>query len=89
MKSTNDSECAVVGVDGNCGFALLGPDLQAGEAEFVEVKQHPGETLADTQWMAAALAMKALRTRLNKPYLAYRLGFEVGYPADNAPGNNQ
>jgi len=29
-----------LGVDGNCGFALLGEDLQSGEAEFVEI-EHP------------------------------------------------
>lgn len=32
------SERAELGIDGNCGFALLGPDLQEGEAEFVEIE---------------------------------------------------
>lgn len=27
-------ERAVIGVDGNCGFALLGENLQEGEVEF-------------------------------------------------------
>lgn len=31
------SERAELGIDGNCGFALLGPNLQEGEAEFVEI----------------------------------------------------
>ena len=31
------NERAELGIDGNCGFALLGPDLQEGEAEFVEI----------------------------------------------------
>lgn len=30
------TERAELGVDGNCGFALIGPDLQVGEAEFEE-----------------------------------------------------
>lgn len=32
------SDRAELGIDGNCGFALLGPDLQEGEAEFVEIE---------------------------------------------------
>jgi hypothetical protein len=30
---------AQLGIDGNCGFALLGSDLQEGEAEFVEIAE--------------------------------------------------
>lgn len=30
-------ERVILSLDGNCGCALLGPDLQEGEAEFVEV----------------------------------------------------
>lgn len=29
---------ALIGVDGNCGFALLGENLQEGESEFVEIE---------------------------------------------------
>ncbi len=32
------NERAQLGIDGNCGFALLGPDIQEGEAEFVEIE---------------------------------------------------
>lgn len=32
------SERAQLGIDGNCGFALLGENLQEGEAEFVEIE---------------------------------------------------
>ena len=32
------SERAELGIDGNCGFALLGVNLQEGEAEFVEIE---------------------------------------------------
>jgi hypothetical protein len=31
-------ERAELGIDGNCGFALLGADLQEGEAEFVKIE---------------------------------------------------
>ena len=39
-------ERAEIGIDGNCGFALLGEDLQVGEAEFVEIKL-PAEASKD------------------------------------------
>ncbi len=29
---------AEVGIDGNCGYALLGPNIQEGECEFVEIE---------------------------------------------------
>lgn len=32
------SERAQLGIDGNCGFALLGENLQEGESEFVEIE---------------------------------------------------
>ena len=35
-------ERAELGIDGNAGFALLGDDLQSGEAEFVEIALPPG-----------------------------------------------
>lgn len=31
------TERAELGIDGNCGFALLGENIQEGEAEFVEI----------------------------------------------------
>jgi len=40
---------AQLGIDGNCGFALLGPDLQEGEAEFVEIAQVNRTTLPVTR----------------------------------------
>jgi hypothetical protein len=66
-------ERAELGIDGNCGFALLGEDLQAGEAEFVEVIP----TKAGLYWDqrgAAHEALRRLRVRLNKPDLSYFLG---------------
>jgi hypothetical protein len=46
---------AVLGIDGNAGFALLGGDLQEGEAEFVEVKQIGNEPLSAAECRAAKL----------------------------------
>lgn len=34
----NINDRAEFGIDGNCGFALLGENLQEGEAEFVEIE---------------------------------------------------
>lgn len=31
------AERAMLGVDGDCGFALLGENIQEGDAEFVEI----------------------------------------------------
>lgn len=38
---------AILSVDGNCGCALLGENLQEGEAEFVEIK------CSEPQWTKA------------------------------------
>ena len=40
---------AQLGIDGNCGFALLGPDLQEGEAEFMEIAEVDRSTLPNTR----------------------------------------
>ena len=40
---------AELGIDGNCGFALIGPNLQEGEAEFVEIAQVDRSTLPNTR----------------------------------------
>jgi cytochrome c2 len=42
-------ERAELGIDGNCGFALLGPDIQEGEAEFVEILPVNRATLPKTR----------------------------------------
>ena len=62
---------AQLGVDGSCGFALLGPDIQEGEAEFVEIQ--PGRE-PDNALTACKLALKKLRERLNTPELNYYFG---------------
>lgn len=67
------SERAELGIDGNCGFALLGPDIQAGEAEFVEITPTDRGEYWD-QRTAAFEALRRLRARLNKPELSYYIG---------------
>lgn len=82
-------ERAEIGVDGNCGFALLGADLQVGEAEFVEIEspteasQNPNR-YHDSEWCGAAdrasrRALAKLRERLGMDlragkWLSYFLG---------------
>lgn len=77
-------ERAELGVDGNCGFALLGENLQEGEAEFVEIDL-PVEASKDpnryhhSEWVAAAKvaagkAYRALKARLPDRQFSYFLG---------------
>lgn len=67
---------AQLGVDGNCGFALLGPDLQEGEAEFVEIQ--PGRE-PDNALTACKAALGKLRERLKLPELNYYFGASHPY----------
>lgn len=59
-------ERALIGIDGNCGFALLGENLQEGEAEFVEVVEVRGENIYKAQIRAATRAFRALEARLGR-----------------------
>jgi hypothetical protein len=67
-------ERAQLGVDGNCGFALLGADLQEGEAEFEEftgdVRTSEG---AQNAVRAARRAFNRLKARIDWP-ISYYLG---------------
>ncbi len=75
---------AEIGIDGNCGFALLGEDLQVGEAEFVEIKLPPGSSkdpnrYHKSEWVTAAkiaatAAYRALKARLPDHKFSYYLG---------------
>ena len=62
---------AQLGVDGNHGFALLGPNIQEGEAEFVEIQsgREPDNVLA-----ACKVALGKLRDRLKLPEMNYYFG---------------
>ena len=64
-------ERAELGIDGNCGFALLGESLQEGEAEFVEIAS-PGDTSA--QLTACKKALRALQARLGRTDFSYYFG---------------
>jgi len=76
-------ERAELGVDGNCGFALVGDDLQSGEAEFVEIALPTSDSKSPTryqksEWVraakrAATAAYKALKSRLGRD-ISYYLG---------------
>lgn len=82
-------ERAELGIDGNCGFALLGANIQEGEAEFVEIPavqpdnstHHERYTQENTasrdqaaQLSACKEALRRLRVRLGKPDLSYYFG---------------
>lgn len=77
-------ERAEIGIDGNCGFALLGADLQVGEAEFVEIalpaeaSKHPNR-YQNSEWVraakcAATTAYRRLKARLPDREFSYYLG---------------
>lgn len=52
-----------LGIDGNCGYALLGEDIQCGECEFVEIID-TGDQVND-QLLACKRALNKLRSRLS------------------------
>lgn len=71
--ATNPVRRAELGVDGNCGFALVGEDLQVGEAEFVEIQTDAPKPSARWERDAEIAATKALRK------LEARLGEKLSY----------
>lgn len=69
-------ERAELGIDGNCGFALVGADLQVGEAEFEEIRGtelNPDPTSAGAKKQAISRAFTRLKARIGKP-ISYYLG---------------
>jgi hypothetical protein len=64
---------AELGVDGKAAFALLGHDLQSGEAEFVGIRDGM-EPLSARQARAARNALANLRERLGRPDLGFFFG---------------
>lgn len=69
--SESNMRCADLGIDGNAGFALLGDDLQSGEAEFVTVQRRADETQHEAEVRAAFEAFEKLKARLRIPDLSY------------------
>ncbi len=77
-------ERAELGIDGNFGFAMLGANLQEGEAEFVEIalpaeaSRHPAR-YQHSEWViaatkAATAAYRRLKARLPDREFSYYLG---------------
>ena len=61
-------ERAILSVDGNCGCALLGENLQEGEAEFVEVAPRKDEQLHEAEIRACWATFKKLKSRIDRPF---------------------
>lgn len=59
-------ERAVLGIDGNAGFSLLGEDLQVGESEFVTVEPIGDELMSRAEIRAARQAHTNLEARLGR-----------------------
>lgn len=60
-------ERAEIGVDGNCGYALLGENLQEGEAEFEPIVPFKDETMYNAERRAMAKAFRRLKERIGRP----------------------
>lgn len=78
-------ERAEIGMDGNCGFALLGPDLQVGEAEFEEVRGtelNPDPNSDGAKRQAINRAFTRLKARLGGQYNGKPISYFLGesYP---------
>lgn len=60
-------ERAELGIDGNCGFALVGADLQIGEAEFEEIRAtdlNPDPNSTGAKKQAINRAYQRLKARI-------------------------
>ena len=65
-------------IDGNAGCALLGPNIQEGEAEFVVIdKTEKNDGYKPAAWRAVVRAKRALEKRCY-PDGEYRLPYYVG-----------
>ena len=64
---------AVLSIDGECACALLGTNLQEGEAEFVKIDYDSPPLRSQAERKAAFLALQALRERLGTD-LTYAMG---------------
>ena len=68
---------ARLGIDGDCGYALLGLDIQSGEAEFVKISEIVDTTKCgdlsnpERERLACAKALRLLKERLCMPNLSY------------------
>ena len=74
----NTQERVQLGIDGDCGFALFGGDIQSGECEFVEIDPTNSDQLS-AQLNACKIAFKRLRARLGDTSLSYYFGISHPY----------
>lgn len=68
---------AVLGIDGNCGYALIGVNLQEGEAEFVEIETEAERGTSEWNRAASIACSKAflrLKERLAPEIITFALG---------------
>ena len=68
-----------LGIDGNCGFALSGENIQEGEAEFVEIHYEIHKDRLSAELAAMKIALNKLRTKLNVPDLRWYHGNSSPY----------
>ncbi len=68
-----------LGIDGNCGFALSGDDIQSGEAEFVEITYESSADRLTAELVAMKTALKQLKCRLGEPNLRWYHGLSSPY----------
>ena len=80
---------AELGVDGNAGFAFLGPDLQMGEAEFVTIDPIGNESVELASGRACKQALRKLRERLGLPKMPYYFGASFPFCRRSQSGQNQ
>lgn len=69
----NKHDRAVLGIDGDYAFALLGCDLQEGESEFVKIEYDPTRSYVH-EVIACKVALGKLRERLGMPDLNFVFG---------------
>lgn len=62
---------ATLCVDGDCGSALYGANIQEGECEFVKIEPRQDEPLHEAQIRACWEAFRRLKDRIGIPDLTY------------------
>ena len=68
---------AELGIDGNAAFALVGEDIQSGEAEFETIRGYTGGPMNNEQYKEAKKAINRAFQRLKARYggdLHYYIG---------------
>ena len=68
-----------LGIDGNCGFALSGEDIQSGEAEFKEIEYKKYKDRLTAELDAMKIALNRLKERLKMPDLRWYHGLSSPY----------